>query len=97
MGLGNLLLAQKHFDSAIEAYHQARVMYETTAQGQAGKAWYGIACAHSQLGQTADALAALESAVAAGFNDTTFIEADSDVDAIRQHAQFKRVLGQISR
>ena len=95
MNLGNLFLAQKDFDTAIKVYEQAGAVYEKMNHHKAGDAWYGIACAHSRAERTTEALTALERAIAAGFNDTVHVNADSDVDAIRHHPRFIEILRRV--
>ena len=58
-------------------------------------AHYNIACTHSLAGAIEQALASLEEAVQAGFQDKGHIESDSDLDNIRDHKQFEQVLRQL--
>jgi hypothetical protein len=44
---------------------------------------YNVACNYAQLGRTDDALMALEQAVDRGYGDKSWMEHDSDLDAIR--------------
>ena len=62
------------------------------------KTYYNIACAHSCAGSILDALANLDSAASAGLSKAvpmSHIESDTDLDNVRQHAQFQQILGRM--
>jgi TolB-like protein/Tfp pilus assembly protein PilF len=49
---------------------------------------YNVACLYSVLGRPEDSLTALEDAVNRGWGDKTWLEHDSDLDAIREHPRY---------
>lgn len=53
---------------------------------------YNLACAYSLNGNVEQALEALEASVDAGFTDYDHIEKDSDLNAIRAHRRYRRLL-----
>jgi TolB-like protein/Flp pilus assembly protein TadD len=53
---------------------------------------YGIACFHSRLGMTEEAVDYFEQAVRAGFSHVDWIKNDSDFDQIRNHPRFQAAL-----
>lgn len=53
---------------------------------------YGIACFHSRIGMTEEAVAYFEQAVRAGFSHVEWIKNDSDFDQIRNHPRFQAAL-----
>jgi TolB-like protein/Tfp pilus assembly protein PilF len=53
---------------------------------------YGIACFHSRIGKTEEAVAYFEQAVRAGFSHVEWIKNDSDFDQIRNHPRFQAAL-----
>ena len=58
-------------------------------------AWYNLACSLALTGQTDDAFAALEKAIALGYDDAEWMQDDSDFAAIRQDPRFVRLLAQL--
>ncbi len=57
---------------------------------------YNLACSLSVLGQTAAALSALEEAISLGYNDFAHLEADSDLEAVRQHSGYRLMLKKLT-
>ena len=58
-------------------------------------AWYNLACSLSLTGQTADAFAALEKAIALGYDDAEWMQDDADFAPIRADPRFARLLAQL--
>ncbi len=59
-------------------------------------AWYNLACSLALTGQTDDAFAALERAVALGYDDAEWLRTDDDLALIRTDARFVRILAQLA-
>lgn len=53
---------------------------------------YNLACTLCMLGQVDSALSALDRAFQLGYRDLAHLEVDSDLDPLRQHAGFQRLL-----
>jgi len=53
---------------------------------------YNLACAYALAGQADEALDALEAAVEGGFEDADHIEADADLESVRDRDRFKRIV-----
>ncbi len=58
-------------------------------------AWYNLACSLSLTGQADDAFAALEKAVALGYDDAEWMQDDDDFAPIKQDPRFARILAQL--
>ena len=58
-------------------------------------AWYNLACSLSLTGQAEAAFAALEKAVALGYDDAEWMQDDDDFAPIRQDSRFARILAQL--
>ena len=58
-------------------------------------AWYNLACSLALTGQADDAFAALEKAIALGYDDAEWMREDEDFAPIRQDPRFARLLGQV--
>ena len=58
---------------------------------------YNIACSQSLAGDIEQALASVEAAFRAGFQDKDHIESDSDLDNIRDHERFRCLLAQLKQ
>jgi hypothetical protein len=54
--------------------------------------WYNMGCFASRLGQYADAIRYLMKAVDAGYNDPKKYLDDGDLEPLRWHPRFKRLL-----
>lgn len=52
---------------------------------------YNLACSHSLTGQVEEALAALQRAIAAGYDDFKWMSQDPDLNALRQHPLFEQL------
>ena len=58
-------------------------------------AWYNLACSLALTGQADDAFAALEKAIALGYDDAEWMEEDEDFVPIRKDPRFGRLLAQL--
>ena len=58
-------------------------------------AWYNLACSLSLTGQADEAFAALEKALALGYDDAEWMEEDEDFEPIRSYPRFARLLAQL--
>ena len=58
-------------------------------------AWYNLACSLSLTGQTEDAFATLEKAIALGYDDAEWMEEDEDFAPIKKDPRFARLLAQL--
>ena len=56
---------------------------------------YGLACFNSRLGEKAKALEYFEMALDAGFAHREWIENDSDLDPIRKHPRFRKLVSRL--
>ena len=57
-------------------------------------AYYNMACAHAQLGNTSDAIKALETAFQAGFDNFATVRGDPDLDPIKSDSDFEKLMEQ---
>ncbi|KAL7566041.1 hypothetical protein ACA910_011055 [Epithemia clementina (nom. ined.)] len=55
---------------------------------------YNMACAHAQLGNISESLAALESAFKAGFDNFGTVRGDPDLDPIKKEKGFEKLMEQ---
>ena len=62
---------------------------------QSPTAWYNLACSLSLTGQTEDAFAALEKAIALGYDDAEWMQDDEDFAKLRKDPRFARLLAQL--
>ena len=53
---------------------------------------YYLACAYAVAGSDEDAIAALKSAVADGFEDAAVLEGESNFDSLRERSEFKEIV-----
>ncbi len=53
---------------------------------------YNLACSHAALRAFDDAVATLRRAIAAGYNDFDHMLADRDLDALREHPEYLRLM-----
>src|SRR6266545_4205284 len=60
-------------------------------------AWYDLTCAYARLGDTSNALDALDCAADAGFKDARHAQADADLEAIRADARFSAAVERMSQ
>ena len=56
---------------------------------------YNLACSYSLTGRAEDAVAMLERALAAGYNDFKWMSQDPDLEALRKHPHYDRVRAKI--
>ena len=61
------------------------------------RAYYDLACCWVQLGQRADAIHALESAVKAGLNNPEYMLADPHLEALSEEPGFERIIADLRR
>ena len=54
--------------------------------------WYNVACSYSLLKRYEDALAALQQAVAIGYDDFEFLLHDTDLAGLRQQPKFRQFI-----
>ena len=58
-------------------------------------AWYNLACSLSLTGQPDAAFAALEKAIALGYDDAEWMQDDDDFEPIKKDPRFARILAQL--
>jgi predicted Zn-dependent protease len=58
-------------------------------------AWYNLACSLALTNQPSDAFAALEKAIALGYDDAEWMQDDADFAPIRDDPRFARLLAQL--
>ncbi|HAL92807.1 MAG TPA: hypothetical protein DCM68_07270 [Verrucomicrobia bacterium] len=58
-------------------------------------AWYNLACSLALTGQPDEAFAALEKAIALGYDDAEWMQDDDDFEPIRKDPRFARLLAQL--
>ena len=58
-------------------------------------AWYNLACSLSLTGQPDEAFAALEKAIALGYDDAEWMQDDEDFAPIKKDPRFARLLAQL--
>ena len=58
-------------------------------------AWYNLACSLALTGQPDDAFAALEKAVALGYDDGEWMQDDDDLEGLRADPRYARILAQL--
>ena len=56
---------------------------------------YNLACSYSLVGAKAEGLAALERAIALGYDDLEHLEGDRDLDALRAEPRFQELVAKI--
>ena len=100
--IGIVLWKHGKLAEAMELYQEVlRVRVATLGpeHPDVGNTYYNITCAHSLAGSISDALANFESAVSAGwpagYSNRQHAESDPDLDNIRGHEQFQRILARI--
>ncbi len=57
--------------------------------------FYNLACSHALLSHMTESLAALDMAVELGYDDLGHLLSDPDLEAIRRHIGFRRVLAKL--
>ena len=96
--IANLLDDMGKPEEAMELYQEVlRVRVATLGPEHpaVGETYYNITCAHSLAGSISDALANFESAVSAGYSNRQHAYSNTDLDNIRGHEQFQRILARI--
>ena len=66
--------------------------FDGSFQNWSPTAWYNLACSLALTGQADDAFAALEKAIALGYDDAEWMREDEDFAPIRQDPRFARLL-----
>ncbi len=62
---------------------------------QSATAWYNLACSLALTARPDDAFAALEKAIALGYDDADWMRDDEDFAPIKQDPRFARLLAQV--
>ncbi len=86
-GAGIRLLQEKKFEEAIAKLQEA----DKLVPGQGG-VLYNLACALSRAGRSEEALDTLERSIKAGFIDHKHMQADPDLEAVRENKRFKELV-----
>ena len=82
------LLMQKQYSEAVNMYTKW-----LEASPRDANAWYNLACAYSLMQLDVNkALAAFETAIAAGFSDCEHAKTDPDLENIRNHPRFQEAI-----
>ena len=63
---------------------------------QSPTAWYNLACSLALTGRPDEAFAALEKAIALGYDDAEWMREDEDFAPIRSDPRFARLLAQVA-
>ncbi|MDQ3682995.1 MAG: S41 family peptidase [Bacteroidota bacterium] len=87
--LGSAYYNNKQYDKSIEAYKKQIEL----GWGLTYNAAYNIACCYALSGQKEPALEWLQKAYDMGFVRTAMVQTDTDLDAIRGEAKFKKLTG----
>lgn len=75
------------------AEHEFQRVLELEPQNET--AWYNLACTYSRWGKIDQAIEHLRRAVEHGFDDTSHMEKDSDLDPLRQDPRFREIIAGI--
>jgi Flp pilus assembly protein TadD len=62
---------------------------------QDSEGWFFLGAAHAQMNQPNEALSDLRQAIAKGFNDVEYLKTYSNLDPIRSHAEFKKMVAEL--
>ncbi|MDR4509299.1 MAG: hypothetical protein MRJ65_13915 [Candidatus Brocadiaceae bacterium] len=102
--LGSILLTARAFDKAIEVYEKLSTEESPSAWSRAA-VFYDLSCAYSLRAETygpesamlrsidvESGVAHLLEAIQAGYDDWDHIKRDHDLDALREHPDYKRVI-----
>ena len=63
----------------------------------ASNAHYNLACCYSLLGNVSKALKSLGKAIDLGFDDIEHLESDSDLNGLRDEADYKKLINKLKR
>jgi len=88
--LGRALLSVERYDDAVEAFGRVTGPTRSTAL-------YNAACAHSLAGRPDEAIARLRDAREAGFADLGQIEADADLESLREREDFAAIVDDLEQ
>jgi tetratricopeptide (TPR) repeat protein len=80
------------YEEAIESYKQAIRIDPDSADVH-----YNLACCYSLLGNANKALESLGKAIDLGYNDIKYMENDSDLDGLRDEADYKKLINKLKR
>lgn len=86
-GLAYCLHMRGDYERAIEAHRRSATFEQTR-----GISLYNLACAYALTGRTGEALDALKASRDAGFDLSSAIRTDSDLDSLRDDPRFERFL-----
>jgi hypothetical protein len=90
-------LAAHHLGQTARAFAVLRRAERTLpAKAMKGPLWYNLGCFATRLGRFADAVGYLNRAVDAGYGDPVKYRSDPDLESLRWHAGFKRLLAGLS-
>ena len=79
-------------EDAIKSYKQAlRIDHDDT------DAHCNLACCYSLLGNVNKALESLGKAIDLGYNDIEHLESDSDLNGLRDEADYKKLINKLKR
>jgi len=83
----------EHFSRRCD-YHAALPLYRKLVRLRSNDciSQYNLACTLSMLGQLDDAMTALEAAFEQGYSDVAHLETDSDMEPLRNHANYARLV-----
>ena len=88
--VGTKLLALQEYPQALDALAQA-----TRFIPQSDVAHYNLACAYALSSRSADALASLDRAIEAGFDDAEHITRDADLQSLRGDSRFEALVAKV--
>ncbi len=85
--LGNALHGQRRYDEALAMFEQAKNFPLVKANSL-----YNIACIQALQNKPDEAMAALNEAIKAGFNNFPQMQADSDLDSLKGDERFQKLI-----
>jgi tetratricopeptide (TPR) repeat protein len=83
-----------HFEEGHEEKARAYLQRAIDANPDDAMNLYNVACAYSHIGETEKALDALERSMGKGMAELEWMQNDSDLDNLRDHPRFKKLLEQ---
>jgi tetratricopeptide (TPR) repeat protein len=60
-------------------------------------AYYNLACAYASIGEIDNGVEALEQAVANGYEDLGWIEKDGDLNPLRKHPKYQKIIADLTK
>ena len=85
-----LLMSGKHYAHVVPVLEIATELHPRRAD-----LWYNLACAQATTGRRAKALASLEQAVDLGFRNLEHIEADPDLERLRETKGYRQIVDRL--